>query len=178
MSIVYTGGTFDLLHPGHIDLLRTCREIAGQVAQDFNYKNCVIVSLNEDNFVEKFKGKKPVCSYEERKEMLESCKYVDSVIANTGGADSKKTITSLKTNIDFIVIGDDWCRKDYYKQMGFTPNWLLSQGIGLIYVARLRPLSSTEIKERAHGQLGFSPLPEKPIGFTEKLARLFRAPTR
>lgn len=152
MATVYTGGTFDLLHAGHIDLLRVCKKIAGK-------DGTVVVALNRDCFVEQFKGRPPVCSYAERDAMLRGCRYVDAVTPNEGDGDSKKTI--LKVKPDFIIIGDDWAHKDYYKQMDFTPEWLDHQGISLLYVPRSRPLSSTVIKERTYGQLGSVSLPEK-----------------
>jgi len=135
MPIVYTGATFDVFHVGHLDLLRRCKELGD-----------VVVSLNTDVFIEQFKGKKPIYSYEERKEILESCKLVDLVIPNTGGADSKPAILSVHPR--YIVVGSDWLRKDYCKQMGFTPEWLEEQNITLVYVPRIRKVSSTEIKER------------------------------
>lgn len=135
MSIVYTGGTFDTLHVGHLDLLRRCKELGA-----------VVVSLNTDEFIEKYKGKKPIYSYSERKEMLESCRLVDFVIPNTGGEDSKPAILSVHPK--YIVIGSDWLRKDYCKQMGFTPEWLEENDITLVYIPRVRRISSTEIKER------------------------------
>lgn len=141
MSTVYTGGTFDVLHAGHVDLLEVCRVIAGD--------GQVVVGLNRDEFVKKFKGKAPVCSYSERKMMLESCRYVDKVVENEGDEDSRWIITKVKP--DFIVIGDDWAKKNYYAQMQFTPQWLMDRRIVLLYVARLRELSSTQIKERCRG---------------------------
>ena len=82
---VYTGGTFDLFHVGHLNLLKRCHEIAGLTGQ-------VIVSLNTDEFIEKYKSKKPLMSYEDRKAILEACRYVDSVIENYGNEDSKESI--------------------------------------------------------------------------------------
>ena len=149
-AIVYTGGTFDLLHAGHIDFLRVCRKVAGNDGQ-------VIVALNQDDFIAQFKGKPPVCSYVERREVLLACRYVDQVIENTGGSDSKPAIVSASP--DFILIGEDWANRDYYKQMSFSPEWLDEKGITLLYVPRQRNLSSTAIKERTHGQLGFVPVP-------------------
>lgn len=143
--IVYTGGTFDLLHSGHIDLLRVCKQLSGSLAFGTSSAK-VVVALNTDEFVLRYKGKKPVCSFDERREMLESCRFVDQVVMNIGDEDSKVSIQ--KVNPGFIVIGDDWAVKDYYKQMGFTKEWLRSNGINLIYVARLYHLSSTAIKER------------------------------
>lgn len=139
MTIVYTGGTFDLFHSGHVNLLKRCREIAGQ-------SGIVVVSLNTDEFIYEYKKKYPVCSYEERKAVLEACKYVDKVIPNFGGADSKPAIELMKPA--YIVIGSDWAKKDYYSQMGFTQEWLDERGIGLAYVPYTKEISSTDIKKR------------------------------
>lgn len=139
MITVYTGGTFDLFHSGHANLLRRCKEIAGA-------DGVVVASLNLDDFVFKFKNKYPVCSYEERKATLEACRYVDLVIPNIGGTDSKVSISTV--NPDYIVVGSDWARKDYYSQMSFNQEWLDSRGIGLVYVPYSDGISSTEIKRR------------------------------
>ena len=138
--VVYTGGTFDLFHSGHVAFLKRCKEIAGTAGQ-------VIVSLNTDQFIEKYKGKKPLISYEDRKAILESCRYVDSVMENYGGEDSKESII-LAQLIDVVAIGSDWARKDYYKQMNFTQDWLDEQGISLIYIPYTKGISSTSIKQK------------------------------
>ena len=137
---VYTGGTFDLFHVGHLNLLKRCHEIAGLTGQ-------VIVSLNTDEFIEKYKSKKPLMSYEDRKAILEACRYVDSVIENYGNEDSKESIL-LAQLIDIVAIGSDWARKDYYKQMNFTQDWLDDQGISLIYIPYTKNISSTLIKQK------------------------------
>lgn len=137
---VYTGGTFDLFHIGHLNLLKRCHEIAGISGQ-------VIVSLNTDEFIEKYKGKKPVVPYEDRKAILEACRYVDCVMENYGGENSKESIQTAQL-IDVVAIGSDWARKDYYKQMGFTQDWLDEQGISLIYIPYTKGISSTLIKSK------------------------------
>ena len=139
MSIVYTGGTFDLFHSGHVNLLKKCREVAGQYGT-------VIVSLNTDAFIEEYKGKPPVCSDAERKAVLMACKYVDDVVMNVGGKDSKIAIELAEP--DYIVIGSDWAKKDYYAQMGFDQDWLDERGIGLVYVPYTKTISTTKIKGR------------------------------
>lgn len=139
MNIVYTGGTFDLFHSGHVNLLKRCREIAGT-------DGVVVVSLNTDEFIYDYKKKYPVCSYDERKAVLESCRYVDKVIPNYGGTDSKPAIEIINPN--YIVIGSDWAKKDYYSQMGFSQDWLDFKGIGLVYVPYTIEISSTDIKKR------------------------------
>jgi glycerol-3-phosphate cytidylyltransferase len=133
---VYTGGTFDLFHRGHVNFLRQCKEIG----------DYVIVSLNTDEFIYRYKGEYPVVSYEDRKEVLLSCKYVDKVIPNSEGEDSKPAI--LDVNPKFIVIGSDWAKKDYYKQMNFTQEWLDENGYMLIYIPYTENVSTTLIKKK------------------------------
>jgi glycerol-3-phosphate cytidylyltransferase len=135
MSIVYTGGTFDLPHKGHYRLLKRAAEIG-----------IVVVALNTDEFIESYKGKPPILSYEERKEALLACRWVDQVVPNVGGADSKIAIEMVQP--DYIIIGSDWARRDYYLQMGFSQDWLDKRGIGLIYVPYTEGISTTDIKNR------------------------------
>jgi glycerol-3-phosphate cytidylyltransferase len=139
MSIVYTGGTFDLFHSGHVNLLKRCKDIAG-----VNGK--VVVSLNQDDFIKKYKGKPPVCNDLERSIVLKSCRYVDEVVFNIGGSDSKLAIDLV--NPDYVAIGSDWANKDYYSQMNFTQEWLDEKNIGLIYIPYSKHISSSNIKSR------------------------------
>jgi glycerol-3-phosphate cytidylyltransferase len=134
--VVYTGGTFDLFHSGHANFLRVCAGIS----------DTVVVSLNTDEFIEAYKGKPPIISYQDRYEVLMACKYVDWVIPNSGGADSKPAIEEASPNI--IAIGSDWARRDYYAQMGFSQDWLDDRGISLIYIPYTAGISSTAIKAR------------------------------
>ena len=87
-QIVYTGGTFDLFHSGHANFLRLCRKLAGDDGK-------VVVSLNTDEFIQEYKGKPPIMSYQERKAILLACRFVDEVVVNVGGADSKPAILSV-----------------------------------------------------------------------------------
>lgn len=136
MRILYTGGTFDVFHYGHMNFLKQCAKISDKV----------IVSLNTDDFITQYKGKPPIMSYEERKRSLEFCKFVDEVIPNVGGADSKPAILQVKPHI--VAIGDDWAKRDYYTQMQFTQEWLDENDIVLVYLAYTRGISTTEIKNR------------------------------
>lgn len=132
---VYTGGTFDLVHSGHVNFLRRCAEIGS-----------VTVSLNTDEFIEAYKGKPPVMSYAEREAILDGLRFVDRVIPNLGGSNSKITIELI--NPDIIIIGSDWARKDYYAQMGFDQDWLDARGIGLAYIPYTQGISTTDLKKR------------------------------
>ena len=85
-------------------------------------------------------------TYAEREQSLRDCKYVHTVVPNSGGADSKPTI--LQVNPDIIAIGTDWAKKDYYKQMQFTQEWLDDNDILLVYLAYTEGISTTELKKR------------------------------
>lgn len=135
---LYTGGTFDCFHGGHVNFLRMCSKLAEKV----------IVSLNTDEFIQEYKGKPPIMTNSERFSLVESCRYVDEVVWNTGGSDSKPAITKVKP--DIIAIGDDWAQKDYYKQMQFTQEWLDDNNIVLVYLPYTKGISTTEIKQRIY----------------------------
>lgn len=132
---IYTGGTFDLFHAGHANFLRRCKEL-GEVT----------VALNTDDFIYDYKGRTPVMSYEEREAVLISCRFVDRVLPNFGGANSKPTIELVSP--DMVIIGSDWARKDYYKQMQFDQDWLDERGIALCYIPYTNNISSTDVKNR------------------------------
>ena len=136
---VYTGGTFDLFHAGHVNFLKRCSEIAGIAGQ-------VIVSLNTDSFIKEYKTKPPICNDQERYDVVSACKYVNQVIWNSGGTDSKPAILSVQP--DIIAIGSDWALKDYYQQMNFEQSWLDELNISLIYIPYTHGISSTDIKTR------------------------------
>lgn len=132
---IYTGGTFDLFHAGHANFLRRCKEL-GEVT----------VALNTDDFIFDYKGRAPVMSYQERESVLVSCRFVDRVLPNFGGANSKPTIELVQP--DMVIIGSDWARRDYYKQMQFDQDWLDKRGIALCYIPYTDNISSTDVKNR------------------------------
>ena len=132
---VYTGGTFDLFHYGHVEFLKNCATLGD-----------VVVSLNTDEFVTQYKSSPTVMSLPERMRVVESCRYVSSVVVNSGGKDSKPAIESI--NPDIIAVGDDWKEKDYYSQMGFNQDWLDQRGISIHYIPYTKTISTTQIRER------------------------------
>ena len=134
-KILYTGGTFDLFHYGHVNFLRKCHSICDNV----------VVALNTDEFISQYKSRS-ILTYKEREHSLLECKYVSKVVPNVFGQDSKPTILSV--NPDIIAIGDDWCHKDYYSQMNFTQQWLDDNDITLIYIPYTKGISTTEIRAR------------------------------
>ena len=68
------------------------------------------------------------------------------MIPNTDGEDSKPAIISIIPK--FVIIGSDWAKKDYYKQMNFTQQWLDDNGIILVYLPYTENISTTSIQEK------------------------------
>jgi glycerol-3-phosphate cytidylyltransferase len=126
MKRVITYGTFDLLHYGHINLLRRAKALG----------DYLIVALSTDDFVALQKNKECYFNYAERKLLLESMRYVDLVIPED---DWNQKISDCKQyHIDTFVMGDDWEGKfDYLKE----------EGIEVIYLPRTPEVSTTRIKD-------------------------------
>lgn len=134
---IITLGTFDILHVGHINLLKKCWEIGNEV----------IVGLNTDGFIKKYKGKPPVMTYKEREEALLSTNLVSRVIPNNQESGNARKIIK-DSGAKIIVIGSDWARKEYISQIGVNWDWLDRQRIGICYVTYTHGISTTEIKRR------------------------------
>ena len=125
MRRVITYGTFDLLHYGHINLLRRAKELG----------DYLIVALSTDEFNQKEKQKKCYFSYEKRKMLLEAIRYVDLVIPETCW--EQKVMDVKEYHIDTFVIGDDWEGKFDFLRIG---------GVEVIYLERTPEISTTQIK--------------------------------
>lgn len=136
--ITYTGGTFDVLHIGHLELLAACRQMAGPGGR-------VVVALNTDEFVARYKNRATIQRYEEREEVLRSLRDVDLVVKNAGDEDSRIAIEVVQP--DVIVIGDDWRDKDYLGQLGLTQEWLAERGLWIEYVPRTKGRSTSSFRQ-------------------------------
>jgi cytidyltransferase-like protein len=137
-KIIYTGGTFDLPHRGHVRFLQQCAELGD-----------VVVALNTDKFVTDYKGRPPVMSFDERAAVIGEFASVKEVIPNTGGADSRVAIDLVSP--DILAIGSDWAVRNYHKQMGLDQAWLDNRGIWLVYIPYTLGVSTTEIRARLAG---------------------------
>ncbi len=125
MKRVITYGTFDLLHYGHINLLRRAK-------QQGDY---LVVALSTDEFNLKSKDKVCYFSYDKRKALLESIRYVDLVIPEENW--EQKTIDINLYHIDKFVMGDDWAGKFDF----------LQDQCEVIYLERTPEISTTKIKK-------------------------------
>ena len=136
MIRVITYGTFDLLHYGHINLLRRAKALG----------DYLIVALSTDEFNLNMKNKRSYFSYDERKMILESIRYVDLIIPEENWEQKKTDV--IKYDVDVFVIGDDWTGKfDFLKTVG--------KGCKVVYLPRTPEISTTRIKD----DIKFSVLP-------------------
>ena len=125
MRKVITYGTFDLLHAGHINLLRRAKELGDYLI--------VVVSTDEFNWNEK--QKKCYFSYEERKILIEAVRYVDLVIPEENW--DQKISDVKEYHVDTFVMGDDWKGKfDFLKDY-----------CEVVYLPRTEGISTTKIKQ-------------------------------
>lgn len=125
MKRVITYGTFDLLHYGHINLLKRAKEKG----------DYLIVALSTDEFNWSAKQKKCYFSYKKRKMLLEAIRYVDLVIPEESWEQKKEDVREY--HIDTFVIGDDWAGKF---------DFLEKEGVEVIYLPRTPEISTTQIK--------------------------------
>jgi glycerol-3-phosphate cytidylyltransferase len=130
MTRVLTYGTFDLLHHGHIRLLRRARALGDEL----------VVALSTDEF-NAGKGKASYHTYETRKEILEALVYVDLVIPEDSW--EQKVDDIVKHDIDVVVMGDDWSGSDRFEY--------LRQYCELVFLPRTEGISTSEIKEDLRG---------------------------
>lgn len=130
MRKVITYGTFDLLHYGHINLLRRAKELG----------DYLIVALSTDEFNWNSKHKKCYFTYEERKQLLEAIRYVDLVIPETCWEQKAQDVKEFR--VDTFVMGDDWTGK-------FDS---LKEACEVVYLSRTPDISTTQIKENLGGQ--------------------------
>ena len=126
MKRILTYATFDLLHYGHINLLKRAKALG----------DYLVVAVSTDSFNE-LKGKKAYHNYETRKMMLEAVRYVDLVIPEENW--EQKIDDVKKYDIDIVVMGSDWAGSDRFDY--------LKDYCEVVYLPRTEGVSTTKIKE-------------------------------
>lgn len=125
MKVVITYGTFDLLHYGHINLLKRAKDLG----------DYLIVGVSTDEFNWNEKHKKCYFTYEQRKALIESIRYVDLVIPETTWSQKRTDVS--RYSVDTFVMGDDWRGKfDFLRELG----------VSVVYFSRTPEISTTKIK--------------------------------
>ena len=124
-SVVYTSGTFDMLHANHLKMIEYARQLG----------DLLIVGVNTDELVASYKSQ-PIIPFEERIALVKALKYPDIVIPQKSLNHTDKV---KKLHFDIFVVGDDWVGKyDYLEEMGVT----------VVYFPYGEGISSSELKER------------------------------
>ncbi|UCX04143.1 adenylyltransferase/cytidyltransferase family protein [Shewanella sp. HL-SH8] len=123
MKTIITYGTFDLFHFGHVRLFKRLKSLGDRL----------IVGVSTDEF-NALKGKAAFFNYQQRIEIVEACKYVDMVIAETDWRQKRTDI--IRLNADVFAIGDDWAGK-------FDD---LNDICNVLYLERTQQISTTDIK--------------------------------
>lgn len=126
MKRVLTYGTFDLLHYGHIRLLKRAKALG----------DYLIVAISTDEF-NAVKGKKAYHDYETRKEMLEAVRYVDLVIPENNWDQKRDDVKNY--HVDVVVMGSDWKGHEKFED--------LKDLCEVVYLDRTEGISTTKIKE-------------------------------
>ena len=126
-TVVYTSGTFDMLHANHIKMIEYARQLG----------DILIVGVNTDELVMSYKSQ-PIIPFEERIALVKALKYPDIVIPQKSLDHADKV---KKLNFDVFVVGDDWAGKyDYLKE----------QGVSVVYFPYGDGISSTSLKNRIY----------------------------
>ena len=147
MRRVLTYGTYDLLHYGHIRLLKRAKELG----------DYLIVALSTDEFNE-IKGKKAYHDYETRKKMLEAIRYVDLVIPED---DWEQKIDDVKKYcVDVTVMGGDWEGNEKFE--------VLRDYCEVVYLPRTQGISTTKIKEELGLQVPKNKVNQIPVPKNER----------
>ena len=134
---VYTVGTFDLLHVGHLALLEYCKTLG----------DTFVVGVASDKVVGSYKRNVPVIPLRQRMEMLKALKCVDDVVSY----ETLEYVTNCKKlDVDVFVIGEDWGRQPHNIAV---EEYLKSKGAQIVQVTYNPLTSSTKIKQNVIAQI-------------------------
>lgn len=139
MIIGYTAGVYDLFHIGHLNLLKNAKGMCDKL----------IVGVTVDELVS-YKNKKAFIPYDERIEMVRSCRYVDAVVPQDN---MDKLEMCKKLGASYLFVGDDWYGTEKWKnyEKEFAKN-----NIKIIYFPYTKGISSTRIRELLYQERGAS----------------------
>lgn len=127
----YTAGVFDLFHIGHLNILKRAKA-------ECDY---LIVAVSTDELVENYKHKTPIISYEERKAIVESIKYVDEVVPQIN---RDKMAAWEKYRFDKMFVGDDWKGSKLFEEL---EEKFKKKGVEIVYFPYTKGTSSTYLRE-------------------------------
>lgn len=139
MQIGYTAGVYDLFHIGHLNLFKNAKGLCDKL----------VVGVTVDDLVQ-YKGKKALIPFEDRIEIIRSCRYVDAAVPQY---DMDKLTMCKKIGATILFVGDDWYG---------TPKWneyekeFSEAGIQIVYFPYTLGVSSTKIAEALKNTRGWT----------------------
>ena len=139
MIIGYTTGVYDLFHIGHLNLLKNAKGLCDKL----------IVGVTVDELV-LYKGKRAMIPFEDRIEIVRSCRYVDAAVPQY---DMDKLSACKKLGASILFVGDDWYGTEKWKQYEAD---FAREGIRIIYFPYTKGVSSTKITQALHDARGWS----------------------
>lgn len=139
MIIGYTTGVYDLFHVGHLNLLKNAKGLCDKL----------IVGVTVDDLV-LYKGKRAMIPFEDRIEIVRSCRYVDAAVPQY---DMDKLSACKKLGASILFVGDDWYGTEKWKQYEED---FAREGIRIIYFPYTKGISSTKITQALHNARGWS----------------------
>lgn len=131
-EIGYTTGVFDMLHVGHLNILRRAKEQC----------NFLIVGVSTDELVKEYKGKSPIIPFSERLEMVAALQCVDMVVPQR---DRDKFAAWENYKFNAMFVGDDWKGNELFLEIEKRLN---NEGVKVIYFPYTKNTSSTILREK------------------------------
>lgn len=130
MKTIFSCGVFDLFHIGHLNFLK----------QSKSYGDRLIIGVNTDDFTLSYKNKKPIIPFEQRLEIVNSCKYVDVTVK----AEEYLPLKYIKEyNVDIITVGSEWENIELE-----SIKWAKNNGIKVIYINYTQNISTSYIVKK------------------------------
>jgi len=128
MIIGYTAGVYDLFHVGHLNLFKNARGLCDKL----------VVGVTVDELVS-YKGKRAFIPFEDRIEIVRSCKYVDAAVPQY---DLDKVSACKKLGASILFVGDDWYGTEKWQDW---EDELSEEGVRVVYFPYTKGVSSTKI---------------------------------
>lgn len=130
MTIGYTTGVYDLFHIGHLNLFKNAKGLCDKL----------IVGVTVDELVS-YKGKQAMIPFEDRIEIVRSCKYVDAAVPQY---DMDKLAACKKLGVSLLFVGDDWYGTEKWQEY---ERQFAVEGIKIVYFPYTQGTSSTQIRK-------------------------------
>ena len=135
-KIGYTTGVFDMFHIGHLNILRRAKEQC----------EYLIVGVSTDELVESYKHKRPMIPYADRRQIVESIRFVDQVVSQTS---LDKVEAWKRLHFDAVFHGDDWKGSDMYNQIEKA---LQEVGCDMVFLSHTQGISSSALAQALQKQ--------------------------